>query len=98
MEPAVAMRTICCENRVPQTGKTRARLTVDGTPASAHRRISWTQSAVGPLTDAAVAGLRRVFRDRNGLLHTVFSANGPHRFSPPKSGSSSGLFPAIHTV
>src|SRR5262245_203511 len=33
------------------------------------------QSALGPLTDADVTGLRRIFRERDGLLHTILAAN-----------------------
>jgi len=33
----------------------------------------------GPLTDAGVAGLRGIFRDDDGMLHTVLFADELHR-------------------
>jgi len=46
----------------PHAGKTRARLIASGTPASAQRRVVRVFAGVGSPPDAAVAGLRRVFR------------------------------------
>jgi hypothetical protein len=40
-----------------------------------------TQRTPGPLAAAGVAGLRGIFPDRNGMLHTVFCADGRHRCS-----------------
>jgi hypothetical protein len=51
-------------------------LTSERKAGSAQRLSFLIQSPLGPLTDAGVAGLRRVFRDDVGLLHTIFSANG----------------------
>jgi len=41
------LQAICYKTRVPQR-KTRARLNVRGTPASAQRRVSWLPRALGP--------------------------------------------------
>ena len=73
-----SMLSICSENPVPQAGKTRARLNLEERrrrPNAAFQR----SADVGSRPDAAVASLRRVFREPDGLLHRVSSANAQHR-------------------
>jgi hypothetical protein len=73
------MQAICYENRVPQTGKTRARLN-EGLKNWRRPNAVFPANSigVGSPPDAGETGLRRVFQDADGLLDTVFSANGPH--------------------
>ena len=77
---AHALQSICSENRVPHTGKMPARLNVSAKsrrrPAAASQLLLRT---AGPLAAAGVTGLRGIFHDRDGMLHTVFSADGLHR-------------------
>jgi hypothetical protein len=77
---ALRAESICSENRVPLAGKMPARLNVG---AKSRRRPSAAFSrflrSLGPPTAADVAGLRGIFRDHYGELHTVFSADGLHR-------------------
>jgi hypothetical protein len=78
-EPECVVPAICSAHRVPQTGKTRARLGVGLTNGVGPTPCLLMISAdVGSLDRRRDAGLRRVFRDRDGLLHTVVSANSRH--------------------
>jgi hypothetical protein len=69
-EPEFVMPAICSAHRVPQNRKNACSAWF---PFDKRRRPNAL-----PLTDADGGGLRRDFRDRDGLLHTVVSANSRH--------------------
>ncbi len=62
--PVGVETAICSANRVPHAGKAQLR-----------RNVGWN-AAWGPPTPSPVTRLRSAFRDRDGVLHTVDSANG----------------------
>lgn len=66
--------SICSENRVPQAGKTL------------FRRTSRAQ-ACGESIPTLCHSLHSIFRDHDGLLHTVFSANARIDLSGSWTGS-----------